>query len=325
MPEDTGAVRADGATCLIADARRLRRGEEDPLGDRVDRILVGTDRFIIYSVIHGGGAPPDDEDEPRRFRKLSETGDHVWLRTIYPDDYDCASKLRANLSVITKELAYICDVVDSLCRSGYLDVGASLSLRSRATEMMARAMELAYEGHRKEAEELLACLRDNITTMRDSKNRMRYVQGNLLALVVILLLWVTARMSPLATAWTIPAADGGSFPLQIVDILALGAVGAFFAVSASVSTIRVDHAVSFMEMVYTGFVRIPIGVIAAGVVIVLISGGWLLSAIDPVLLPWSYLLFGFLAGFSELFVPNALREVEAKASVSSPAGAASAS
>ena len=325
MPEDTSPLPAkDAITCVIPIDTRPKRGEEDPLGDTVDRILVGTDRFIIYAVSHEGGMErAEGEDERKRFWKASANGDHVWLRTIYPSDYDCASTLRANLSVITKELAYICDVVDSLCRSGYLDVGASLSLRGRATEMMARAMELAYEGHKEEAQELLACLSENITTMRDSKNRMRYVQGNLLALAVILLLWVAFRRVPGAVSPTIPMEGVVPFQLHVVDILALGAVGAFFTVSASVSTIRVDHAVSFMEMVYTGFVRIPIGVIAAGVVIVLIAGGWLLSAIDPVLLPWSYLLFGFIAGFSELFVPNALREAEAKATIAAPGTSAS--
>ncbi len=63
-------------------------------------------------------------------------------------------------------------------------------------------------------------------------------------------------------------------------------------------------------MIYAGFVRVPIGVIAAGVVIFLISGGWILASISGDYRLPSLYLFGFLAGFSELFVPNALKQVE---------------
>ena len=321
-----------GPPCTIEQADRIQKGEVDPLGDTVDRILIGTDHFIIYSVVQGG-EPEKAVAVPKRNRTLlsrllnRDTGDarrhasdHVWLRTKYPADYDCAKALRAKLGSIAAELANICDIVDSICRSGSLDAGSSASLRTRATEMMARAMELAYEGHEEEAKELLPHLRKNTTKIRDSKNRMRYVGGNLLALVGILAAWGLVRYNGWLPALVLPGTGAAppSFDVHALDILALGAVGAFFAVSASVSSIRVDHSVSFWEMVYTGIIRIPIGVIAAGVAIFLISGDWLLASIDDTLMPWTFLLFGFLAGFSELFVPNALRQVEAASTVAAP-------
>lgn len=320
-------------TCLIPRSDWVKKGQLDPLGDTIDRILVGTDRFIVYSVVQGGqpgkqDASADAGDGGNQTKHTSSVtrvlsklqrrrSDHVWLRTKYPKDYECARQLRAKLGMIAADLAYICDVVDSICRSGSLDAGSSTSLRTRATEMMARAMELAYEGNEAEAKELLAHLRKNTTTLRDSKNRMRYVQGNLLALATILALWLGLRFTDLMSNFVVKGASDSpnSFDVHALDILALGAIGAFFAVSASVSTIRVDHSVSFWEMVYTGFIRIPIGVIAAGVAIFLISGDWLLASIDDALMPWTFLLFGFLAGFSELFVPNALRQVEAASTV----------
>ncbi len=327
-PEAADKAVVQGTNCKLSDGDWLQKGHTDPLGDTVDRILVGTDRFIIYSVVqeispgnaddteHGEGPSTGVGGLLRGLKKRSQ--DHVWLRTKYPRDYECAKKLRTNLGGIASDLAFICDVVDSICRSGNLDAGSSASLRRRATEMMARAMEMAYEGNEGEAKALLKHLRDNVTTLRDSKNRMRYVQGNLLALATILALWVGLRFMGLTSALVVTEATVASFAVHVLDILALGAIGAFFAVSASVSSIRVDHSVSLWEMVYTGFVRIPIGVIAAGVAIFLISGGWLLAAIQSELLPWTYLLFGFLAGFSELFVPNALRQVEAASSIAAP-------
>ncbi|MEM9321034.1 MAG: hypothetical protein AAGA70_18820 [Pseudomonadota bacterium] len=311
--------------CKIPQNIRVTKGKPDPLDDEVDKIFIGTDRFIIYSVLQEDpqldlSQTDQDGEKPdslaTRLRShLNPRFDHVWLRTQYPEDYECARLLRKKLSGIAAKLAYLCDAVDSLCRSGSLDQGSSHSLRRRATEMMARAMEMAYEGNEDGAKELLANLRKNVTTMRDSKNRMRYVQGNLLALAAILVTWGVLRFAVLPNELTIGDTPG----IHALDILALGAIGAFFAVSASVSSIKVDHAVTFWEMVYSGFVRIPIGVIAAGVSIFLISGGWLMASIEQTLLPWTFLLFGFLAGFSELFVPNALKNVEAASTVNSPA------
>ncbi|WP_419739394.1 hypothetical protein [Ruegeria sp.] len=314
--------------CQIAESERIRKGEKDPLCDTVDRVLIGTDRFIIYSVVQEvtDGSDPVAEDAGETSKSGVFGGakgrrlDHIWLRTKFPEDYECAKELRANLSSVAGELAYICDLVDSICRSGSLDTGSSNSLRRRATEMMARAMEMAYEGNQKVAKELLNHVRNHITKLRDSKNRMRYVQGNLFALFAILILWVALRFSgPFSNL--LVAGSSESFNVHALDILALGAIGAFFSVSGSVSSIRVDHSVSLWEMVYTGFIRIPIGVIAAGVAIFLISGDWLLASIEPALKPWTYLLFGFIAGFSELFVPNALKQVEVASSVATPSNA----
>jgi len=73
-------------------------------------------------------------------------------------------------------------------------------------------------------------------------------------------------------------------------------------------------------MLYTGVVRIPMGVIAVYIVLLLIKGEWILGSLDGGLLIWSMYLFAFIAGFSEMFVPNALKQVEAKAAVETPTG-----
>ncbi|MEL6207094.1 MAG: hypothetical protein AAFR47_17520, partial [Pseudomonadota bacterium] len=244
--------------------------------------------------------------------------DHIWLRTVFPKDYACARELRGQLSAIAVDLAYVCDVVDSLCRSGNLDESGSRSLRRRATEMMARAMEMAFEGHEDEAKKLLEHVRRHITTLRDSKNRMRYVAANLFALLGLLAIWAALRFYGYGEDLVI-LGENGEVQCHVFDVLALGAVGSFFAVSASIENVRVNHSVSWPEMLYAGAVRVPIGVIAAAVVILLISGGWLMGSIRSEDLPWTYLLFGFLAGFSELFVPNALKQVEGASSAELPA------
>lgn len=316
MPDD--GITPNTTVCRVLERAKIQPGELDHLGDMIDRVLIGTDNFIIYSVVQM--ARPSDESERDVRRASGARADHIWLRTVYPDDYECAKALRGKLSAIYMELAYVCDVVDSICRAGNLREGDAASLRRRATEMMARAMEMAYEGGEEKAIELLTNLKTHVTTLRDSKNRMRYILANIGALVVILAFFLSPLGAKLISL-PLPRIDGNAaITITGLHVLALGALGSFFAVSADIKNVRVDHSVTWWEMLYAGAVRVPIGIIAALVVILLIAGEWLMTAISADALPWTYLLFGFLAGFSELFVPNALKQVEASANVASPSG-----
>ena len=128
----------------------------------------------------------------------------------------------------------------------------------------------------------------------------------------------------LSTLFSGPTRAGGlpDGTFRVVDVLAFGALGAFFAVSADIKSVKINHSISIWEMLYAGFVRVPIGVIAAAVVILMISGGWILAAVDAEYQLWAVYLFGFLAGFSELFVPNALKKVESTTDTKTPAAAA---
>jgi hypothetical protein len=90
-------------------------------------------------------------------------------------------------------------------------------------------------------------------------------------------------------------------------MLLFGALGAFFSVALSLPKLTVNHAISVPEMLYAGFVRIPIGLIAAAVVMLMIGGGWFLSTeTQTAETVHMALLAAFAAGFSESFVPNAL-------------------
>ncbi len=316
---------SDVPNCPPQNVMKIAKGELDPLGDRIHRVLVSTDKFVIYSIF----LDPTTISKP----SASQSGDsaalpdasgsdgHSWLRTYYPQGYDCAKDLRAKLGHISEELHTVCNVVESICLAKSLDDSSSHSLRSRASEMMARTMEMTFEDHGEKAKTLLTKLISEVTTLRDSKNRMRYVTANVLTLFLLIAMWAALRYSGALDASLIitRVENDTTFPVaHALDVLALGALGSFFAVSAAIQSIRVNHSVSWPEMIYSGAVRVPIGVIAATLTTFLISGGWLLGSIDGQLLVWSLYLFGFIAGFSELFVPNALKQVEASATVSAP-------
>jgi hypothetical protein len=293
----------------ISAKRRVTKGEEDPLKDIVTRVYVDTESFIIYTA-------------------ADEAGDAGRLRYILPDDYETARGYRKRLAPIAAQLAAVSDVVASM-RGWWAARFPKLSqytvLRERTLDLMARAMQQAFEGDCKTAQALLASAQKEVTKRRDSRNRMRYILANAISLCVILFIVFVERgglqAGGLAALFSGPAPAGGepSGDFRVIDVLAFGALGAFFAVSAAINRVKVSHApISIWEMLYAGFVRVPIGVIAAAVVILLISGGWILSSVAPDYKIWAFYLFGFLAGFSEMFVPNALKQAEATATVQQP-------
>jgi hypothetical protein len=287
---------------------------KDFLGNKIDKIYIKTDCFVIYSI--------DDK---------SDTSDTPGLRYVLPDDYDTARRLRAKLMPVASVIAYVSDMVAGmrplhhglpLLRSRTYD-----SLRERSFELMARAMGFAFEGHAQEARTILDRVTTEIETRRDSQNRMRYVLANLLGLGILAAVgYGVAWDGPMKTALDFNVSASATQAVRVVDTLLMGALGAFFSVSLDVRSVKVGHTITLTEMIYAGFVRIPIGVIAAGVAILLIRGGWILGSVDDALAHWSMYLFGFLAGFSEYFVPNALKkigdETEAKAPTAPAAAAA---
>lgn len=113
-------------------------------------------------------------------------------------------------------------------------------------------------------------------------------------------------------------ATPGASTVRLVDLLALGAIGAFFSVSIGINALKINNAITLPEMLYAGFVRILIGLIGAGVVFLLIFGGWILTAVSDDYRLWTYALFAFIAGFSEFFVPNALKRAEETVVVKAP-------
>jgi hypothetical protein len=76
--------------------------------------------------------------------------------------------------------------------------------------------------------------------------------------------------------------------------------------------IRVNHSITLSEMIYAGVIRVPIGIIAASVVILLVEGDWFPLNVGKPINPWLYCLLGFVAGFSETFVPNMFKQIEAR-------------
>jgi hypothetical protein len=289
---------------IPTDTTPIRKGRPDPHGDTVAKIYLSTDAFVIYTV-------------------EASAGDFGRLRHHIPHPYQDAKGLRERLSPIVGPIAVINDVVCGLRggRSPERKADARWeALRERTLDLQARAMQLAFEDQAQLAINLLDGVRGEVENRRDSRNRMFYIFANVAALVGILAIWILFGKFgvPSFLGLLVEPISIGAGTFRPIDVLALGALGAFFSVSFGVNAVRVNHSITMSEMLYAGFVRIPIGVISAVVAVMLIKGGWVLATIQSSYMVWTVYLFGFLAGFSELFVPNALKQVETSASVRAP-------
>lgn len=276
---------------------RIRKGEPDPLGDEVHMVHVRTEKFTIYT------ARPGKKEFCRLRYCLSSS-----------DPKEC-QKLRDRLGCVIGPIALI---TATLCGSRPRVPWPRYRLKDfearadRCCELMAKAKQLAFDGKSEQAEKLLAGLLQEVRTRRDSKNRMRYILANLGSLVAVIAAWgLTKRLTSTAgEGLFLPILNGqldtSARQANHLDVLLLGAVGAFFAVSIGLKKVKVQHSITITEMLYAGTVRIAIGLIAALVMILLFLGQFF--PIDQAQQVWSLYLFGFMAGFSEMLIPNALKD-----------------
>ena len=195
------------------------------------------------------------------------------------------------------------------------------SMIRRGLEYLAEAYSLAILRKPDKAVEILRPFIKMVSDRRDSYNRMKFTWANLFSLMVIGIIWALIR-SELSFPFTlnqyivdfatinqtIQIGSKGS-TVHLIDILVLGAIGAFFSVQSKVKDIKISHAITGREIAYTGFVRVPVGLIAAGVVVLLVKGDWFLGSVEDSLKIYAVYLLAFIAGFSEKFVPNALESV----------------
>jgi hypothetical protein len=286
------SVCADGPSGRACRLFGLTQGQPDVHGLMVRRIYVVTDDYAIYAA--------EDVTGPAKVTTLTFALSH---------DDETARRLRRNVAPLATDLARIGDAVlavkprDAACPKFALH-------RHRAFSMMARAMALAFDGAPEEAKGVLAFVRRGAESMRDSANRMRYVAAITAAFLMIGLIGLACRYlewPPFAA----PSSEMGA--ARMVDVMLLGAVGAWFSVALEIQKVRLRHAISRSEMIYAGLVRVPVGVIAAAMVVLLAQAGWLPFAEDGVMGASAAYLLGFLAGFSEMLVPNALKQKAASA------------
>lgn len=291
----------------------LAVGKPDDFGETVCKMHLQTDAYDIWC------AKDDADGRSLRYR--------------IKRDYAEARPFRNRLAEITPDIAVIADVLQSIRPSASRGEARDrfVTFRNRIQDMTARAMACAFDEDLDEAKRLVAIARADAETRRDSVNRMRYANATLTAVLGLL---AVAAAGAWADLWLADQtlvdllgphqlrAGADAAQVQALYVLLAGAVGAFFSVAIDLRALKVGHAITRAEVAYSGVARIAIGAIAAMVTLWLLKGGWILASLDPFYMPSAALLLGFIAGFAERFVPNALKSIEGQTSVAPPGGGA---
>ena len=305
MPFDitSRAARAETETRATGEFRTfVAPGDIDSLGDEVERVYIRTEKYQIYRARHQHGdiAP-------------------TMLRHMIDADHHEAAAMNARLTPILQDGFGVCDVMSSIRPMRIFGTRSHDELREQVYKTIARAMAYCFDGEGEAAAQMLAELRAEVARRRDSVNRMRYVSVNVLSLLVCVLLVAVAGRLGVEELFAFQIAET---PIM-AEMLFFGALGAFFSVAVTLNRLKVDHAISLSEMAFAGAVRIPIGLIAAGAVMLLIGGGWLFDGgLGEMNTLYNAYLLAFAAGFSETFVPNTLTKVaEARGAAPQPARA----
>lgn len=176
-------------------------------------------------------------------------------------------------------------------------------------ELVADAFEMVFNGESSDALEILQAIYDKLETIEKGKRQLYYQVG---AFSITFVAWCLYLMMSASNSW--PAAWK---PWALASVLAMG--GGVFSVCLTIATLEVSLNQKFSFLWSSGATRSFIALLA-GVAILLamrakIFGGITYSGTLPNAgdsLTIGEMFFCFVAGFSESFVPNILRNASSQ-------------
>ena len=213
--------------------------------------------------------------------------------------YECTDKLLETTAVANACLAQINRLVSDEEKK-----------RRETLECVADAFEMLLCGQKEESE---AVLKDTVTQLEvwhETVGRLYYQSAALFAAILVWILYLSNNAA-------------GPF-LRLLDpwllAAALGATGGFFSVCLNLDKIKVNVNQSLKTLYYAGATRAAVALIAAVACLLAVRGKIILglaamASADTAakVIPDAVLFFLFLAGFSETFITNVLRDSEQNA------------
>jgi hypothetical protein len=248
---------------------------------------------------------------------IYEAGDQI--KYTLPNKYEVARALRHRAADLGGLRAAIEDLraEPSLARNE----------KTRAAREVAWALAQAFEDSSNPPsqipKEVLSRVDARLRSLVKSHYRMRYALANMVAFAIIEIVLIL-----FASGFELAGTSGGNLAAvpRYATYMALGALGAFLSVLTGIRSVDLDLNLTKWEHVFSGATRIMIGVIGALVIGLALDSRLIdptfgfhdtVSAAQRPAVPGAldkhvamYLIFAFLAGFSESLVPNLLRKSE---------------
>jgi hypothetical protein len=170
---------------------------------------------------------------------------------------------------------------------------------------VAQANVACLEGNGQEAQEILIGVRTRVGNLRTLAGRLQY----------ILVCMATSGTIVVAAA-TLSHVSIPEEHIFVIWMAACGSLGAFLSVSLNLRHLEIDPEAPRAMTTISAVSRIAIGMIGAIFLYLVIKGGLILGLLADLKNPAAILAVALVAGFSETFVPNALRRVETQAAPS---------
>jgi hypothetical protein len=270
----------------------IQVGNTDGRGFRITRIYaVQLGEYAIYQADEVMAQFSNDSGKAEAQRKAIDQADEVMVQ--FSDDPGKAQVQRKSILPV------------SSLRAAVNTLAEGLKCRKICDRQIAYALQLALDGNIDDAKTTLAAAKAFVLAKRASRGRFQYLQWSFgTALVLIVLLFVASRFYPLQPA---------SSDLWLAA--KAGLIGAAFSIALAIRGRTVALDTDLLDNVTDGTLRLLIGVISAGVLVLLFTSGIVPSLkigdadFKAGALTWEMVLvIGFVGGFLERLVPDLLEK-----------------
>lgn len=267
------AVAGDGKSYDWLFYERL---DKDANGHVIDSIHARCADFVIYFC--------RENDDPRGTSDLY---------------YECTDKLLAEMASANAALAKVNRMLPEEEKA-----------RREILEFVADAFEMRLCGQKDESEKILSDIVTQLQVSKETRGRMLYQSA---ALATGLVVWALYFVLP-----SIVSESSLTHVAPWILAAALGATGGFFSVCLNLGSVQVNVNQSLLPLLFGGATRAAVALIAAIACLLAVQGQIILGVIGAVTSPETpgevlrpaVMFFLFLAGFSETFIPNVLRDAE---------------